>query len=60
MGIFSGHKSSWLFIIWVVIGIVIAWERSYINLHVLKLVFSVLLEVFLWPLVLLGVSLHLH
>ena len=53
-------KRRWLLVLWVLIGIVAAWERSYINVALLKLVLSALLAIFLWPLVLLGVSLHIH
>jgi hypothetical protein len=53
-------KYRWLFIIWVIIGLVVAWERAYITVSWLKLVLSAVLEVFLWPLSLLGVSLHVH
>jgi hypothetical protein len=60
MAIFSRRRYSWFFIIWVLIGIVVAWERSYITVYLLKLVLSALLAIFLWPLVLLGVSLHVH
>ena len=60
MAILSGRRYSWLFIIWVIIGIVVAWERSYLTAHVLKLVLSLVLAIFLWPLVLLGISLHIH
>ena len=60
MAIFSGRKYRWLWIIWVLIGIVVAWERSYITVYLLKLVLSALLAIFLWPLILLGVSLHIH
>jgi hypothetical protein len=60
MAIFSRRRYSWLYIIWVLIGIVVAWERSYITVYLLKLVLSALLAIFLWPLVLLGVSLHIH
>jgi hypothetical protein len=61
MAIFSGRsKYSWVFAVWVIVGIVIAWGHSYIGLHLVKLVVSALLAVFLWPLVLLGISLHLH
>jgi len=59
MAIF-GRRHSWLYIIWVIIGIVVAWERHYITVYMLKLVLSALLAIFLWPLVLLGVSLHIH
>ncbi|HUB37629.1 MAG TPA: hypothetical protein VMA72_02130 [Streptosporangiaceae bacterium] len=60
MAIFSGRKYSWLTIIWVIIGLVVAWERNYITVHVVKLVLSAILAIFLWPLVLLGISLHIH
>ena len=56
---FSG-KYRWLLIIWVIIGLVVAWERAYISVYVLKLVLSALLAIFLWPLILLGVNLHVH
>jgi hypothetical protein len=59
MAIFS-RRHSWFFIIWVLIGIVVAWEKAYITVHLLLLVLSALLAIFLWPLVLLGVNLHLH
>ena len=61
MAIFSRRsRYSWLFIIWVIIGIVIAWGHSYITVYLVKLVLSALLAIFLWPLVLLGISLHIH
>ncbi len=60
MAILSGRKYSWLTIIWVIVGLVVAWTHSYITVYLLKLVLSALLAIFLWPLVLLGVSLHLH
>jgi hypothetical protein len=53
-------RHSWLFIIWVIVGLVIAWERSYITLRVVEIVLSAVLTIFLWPLVLLGVNLHVH
>jgi hypothetical protein len=52
------HKFSWLFIVWVVVGLIIAWTHAYLTVAVLKLALTVLLAVFLWPLLLLGVSLH--
>jgi hypothetical protein len=52
------HRFSWLFIIWVIVGLIIAWTHAYITVAVLKLAVTVLLAVFLWPLLLLGVSLH--
>jgi hypothetical protein len=60
MAILGGRKYSWLTIIWVIVGLVVAWTHSYITVYLLKLVLSALLAIFLWPLVLLGISLHIH
>ena len=46
-------------LIYIIIGVVVALEKHYITVHLLKLVFSALLAIFLWWLVLLGVNLHL-
>ncbi len=57
-GIFRGRwRLLWL--IYVIIGIVVAWERGYITVRLLQLLLSALLAIWLWWLVLLGVSLHL-
>ncbi len=47
-------------LIYVLVGIYVAWDHGYITLGLLKRVFSALLAVFLWVLVLLGVDLHVH
>jgi hypothetical protein len=47
-------------LIYIIVGLVVAWQRHYITVHVLKLVVSAVLAVFLWWLPLLGVSLHIH
>lgn len=60
MAILGERKYRWIYFIWVLIGIFFAWEHSYITAYVLRLVLSALLAIFLWPLVLLGVSLHIH
>lgn len=54
------RRHSWLFIIWVVVGLVVAWERSYITLKIVETVLSAVLTTLLWPLVLIGVNLHIH
>jgi hypothetical protein len=46
--------------IYLIIGLVVAWQRSYITLALLKLLLSAILAVVLWPLVLLGVNLHIQ
>jgi hypothetical protein len=60
MSIFRPRTWGLLMFIYVIVGIVIAWQHSYITAYLLKLVLSALLAIFLWPLVLLGVGLHLH
>lgn len=49
---------SLFFLIYVVIGIFVAFSRGYITISLLKAVLSALLAIFLWWLVLLGVDLH--
>jgi hypothetical protein len=51
---------SLIVVIYVIIGLVIAWDRGYLTLSWLKSLASVLLSIFLWWLVLLGVNLHVH
>jgi hypothetical protein len=46
--------------IYIIVGIVVAWLHHYITIHLLLLILSALLAIFLWWLPLLGVSLHLH
>jgi hypothetical protein len=51
---------SLVFLIYIIVGLVIAWEKHYITVNLLKNVASALLAIFLWWLPLLGVSLHIH
>jgi uncharacterized MnhB-related membrane protein len=46
-------------LIYVLVGIYVAFAKDYITARVLKLVLSALLAIFLWWLVLLGVDLHI-
>ena len=46
-------------LIYILVGIYIAFAENYIGLRLIKLVLSALLAIFLWPLVLLGVDLHI-
>jgi hypothetical protein len=50
---------SLLFLIYVLVGIYVAWVHEYITAGLLRDVAEALLAVFLWFLVLLGVDLHL-
>jgi hypothetical protein len=49
-----------VFLLYVIIGLVVAWEKHYITVGLLKGVLSALLAIFLWWLALLGVNLHIH
>jgi hypothetical protein len=51
---------SLLVLIYLIIGIVVAWRHHYLTLPFLKALASVLLAIVLWFLVLLGVNLHIH
>ena len=44
--------------LYLIVGIVIAWDHGYLGLAWLRTLASVLLAIFLWWLVLLGVNLH--
>ncbi|HEY7487654.1 MAG TPA: hypothetical protein VH912_24585 [Streptosporangiaceae bacterium] len=52
-------STSLIGIIWVIIGIFVAWMHDYITVDLLRRVVAALLAIFLWFLVLLGVNLHL-
>ena len=48
-------------IIWLIVGAIIAGAHHYFsNVNTLKPVVSAILAVVLWPLLLLGVNLHIH
>ena len=47
-------------LIWIVVGIVVAWMHDYITVDLLRRVLAAVLAILLWFLVLLGVNLHLH
>ena len=49
-----------LMIVWVVIGFIVAATNDYLdNLETWRRIVSALLAVLLWPLVLLGIDLHI-
>ena len=50
----------WVFLIYLIIGVFVAWSSGYLHLWILRAIGSALLAIFLWWLVLLGVSLHIH
>jgi hypothetical protein len=47
-------------LIYILVGIYIAFAENYIGVELLKRVLSALLAIFLWPLVLLGVDLRIR
>ena len=54
------RRFSLLGLIYVLVGIYVAWADNYIGIRLIKLVLSALLAIFLWPLVLLGVALRIR
>jgi hypothetical protein len=54
------RRPSWLALIYVVIGVAVAASYDYFeNLNTLRRVASAALAIFLWPLLLLGIDLHI-
>ena len=50
-----------LLLIYIGVGIAIAWTHNYFDhLGTWRLILSAILAILLWPLVLLGISLHIH
>ena len=54
------RRFSLLGLIYVLVGIYVAYAHHYITINVVKIVLSALLSIFLWPLVLLGVDLRIR
>jgi hypothetical protein len=47
-------------IVWLIIGVIVAASHHYFaHAHALKPIISALLAIVLWPLLLLGISLHI-
>jgi hypothetical protein len=57
--VFRWRRLGLIGLIYIIIGLVVAFQHHYITLHLIKLVLSAILAVLLWWLVLLGVNLHL-
>ncbi|MBO0773339.1 MAG: hypothetical protein J2P35_17940 [Actinobacteria bacterium] len=47
-------------VIYIIVGLVVAWDRHYLSVGFLKSLLGAVLAILLWWLPLLGVSLHLH
>ena len=54
------RRFSLLGLIYILVGIYVAFAYDYIGVRLIKLLLSALLAIFLWPLVLLGVDLHIR
>jgi hypothetical protein len=50
---------SLLFLVWILVGLVVAAQRGYLTVALLKTILSAVLAIVLWPLVLLGINFHL-
>lgn len=49
-----------IFLAYLIIGVIVAWSKGYLNLSLLKAIGSAVLAILLWWLPLLGISLHIH
>jgi hypothetical protein len=49
-----------IFLIYILIGVFVAWARGYLYLGLIRAIGSAVLAIFLWWLALLGISLHIH
>ena len=54
------RRFSLLGLIYILVGIYIAFAYDYITVRIVKFFLSALLAILLWPLVLLGVDLHIR
>ncbi len=46
-------------LIWIFVGIYVAWDHGYLPQRLLRGALSALIAIFVWPLVLLGVNVHI-
>jgi hypothetical protein len=54
-------RSGFLSIVWLIVGIIVAATHDYFErLNTVRLLLSAVLAVLLWPLVLLGIDLHIR
>jgi hypothetical protein len=53
-------RSSFLALVWIVVGVAVAAQKHYFkHLDTIRLIASAVLAVVLWPLLLLGIDLHI-
>jgi hypothetical protein len=54
-------RSRLVALIWVIVGVAIAAQKNYLeHLNGWRAVVSAILAILLWPLLLLGIDLHIH
>lgn len=54
-------RSRFLTIVWVIVGVAVAAQHHYLNhFGTWQQVLSAILAIILWPLLLLGIDLHVH
>jgi hypothetical protein len=54
-------RSRLLTLIWVIVGVAVAAQKHYLDhFGTWRLVLSAILAIILWPLLLLGINLHIH
>jgi hypothetical protein len=54
-------RSSFLGLVWLIVGIIVAATNDYFErLGTVRLLLSAVLAILLWPLVLLGIDLHIR
>lgn len=56
---FRHHRFGFLGLIYLIVGVVIALTHDYITIGLVTRILSALLAIFLWPLPLLGIDLHI-
>jgi hypothetical protein len=58
--LYRRHSISLVGLLYIIVGVFVAWHHDYLNTALLRAVGSALLAIFLWWLVLLGADLHIH
>jgi hypothetical protein len=54
-------RSRLLLLVWVIVGVAVAAQKHYLeNLNGWRPLVSAILAIILWPLLLLGIDLHIH
>jgi len=60
-GVFKMFRGRLLALIWVIVGVALAAQKHYLeHFNGWRPVLSAILAILLWPLLLLGINLHIH